>query len=113
VKSSDRAYFSGCAALIGFAFGYALPSYARLPRAFYDPIARRWHFVAKMGPIPMGYVGLILWGIAGAIVAAALAGVITARLTREPSERSYALWGAWAMSAVAVVLGYFAWNNWP
>ena len=113
MKSADRSYFSGCAALIGFAIGYALPSYARLPRPFYDPIARDWHFVVKMGPIPMGYVGLIAWGVVCAIVAGGLAHLITGGIKREPTERAHVLWGAWAMSAVAIVLGYFAWNNWP
>jgi hypothetical protein len=113
MSSSDRVYFSGCAGLIGFALAYALPIYARLPHHYYDPVARRWQWAVNVGPIPMGYIGQIVWGIAGALVAAGLAAAVLQRRERAPSERAYVLWGAWAVSAVVIVLGYFTWNNWP
>ena len=71
---------------IGFALFYTLPIYARLPRTFYDPVARRWFFAANSTPIPMGYVGQIVWGIAGALVAAAaIAMMLTSRTKSAPS----------------------------
>jgi hypothetical protein len=113
MTSAARAYFAGCAALIGFALAYALPIYAGLPNSFYDPVARRWAFAVRMGPIPMGYVGQMVWGVAGALVAAGVAAALCSRVSREPSERAWGLWGAWALTAVVVVLAYFTWNNWP
>jgi len=110
---SARAYFMSCAALIGFALAYTLPIYARLPRTIYDPVARRWAWAVNLGPIPMGYLGQIIWGLAGALIGAGVAGLVLARLKREPSERAYALWAAWALTAVVIVGGYFTWNNWP
>jgi drug/metabolite transporter (DMT)-like permease len=87
--------------------------YARLPRSFYDPVAHRWHWVAAMGPIPMGYIGQIVWGIGGALLCAAIASLITRRMKATPSERAFGLWAAWALTAVSIVIGYFTWNNWP
>jgi hypothetical protein len=108
----ERTYFASCAALIGFALAYALPIYAHLPHHYYDPVAHRWAWATNLGPIPMGYVGQIGWGVAGALIAAGLALAITAR-RGEPSERAHALWAAWSLTAVAIVIAYFTWNNWP
>jgi hypothetical protein len=113
VTRAARVYFAGCAALIGFVLAYALPIYARLPSTFYDPVARRWQLAVKLGPIPMGYYGQILWGISGALVAGGASAALLARRSRAPSENAYALWAAWALTAVVIVLGYFTWNNWP
>lgn len=112
MKGAARLYFAGCAALIAYSLCYALPIYARLPRTFYDPVARRWQWASNLGPIPMGYVGQILWGIGGALVCGAIAFAIAGRL-REPKDGAFALWGGWAMTALVIVLGYFTWNNWP
>lgn len=109
----DRVFFTACAALIGYALAYALPVYARLPRTFYDPVARRWQWAENLGPIPMGYVGQVLWGAFGALVCALAADLIVSRRKRAPSERAFALWTAWTLTALAVITAYFTWNNWP
>jgi hypothetical protein len=111
--ATARAYFAGCAAVIGFALAYTLPIYARLPRTFYDPVARRWHWTAGLGPIPMGYVGQIVWGIGGGALCAFLALGVVGRLRREPSDRAYGLFAAWSLTALVIVIAYFTWNNWP
>jgi hypothetical protein len=108
-----RVYLAACAAVIGFAFGYALPIYARLPRTFYDPVARRWYWAANLGPIPMGYLGQIVWGVACALIAAGTTMLLTARKKSAPGDRAFVLAGAWALTAIAIVIGYFTWNNWP
>jgi hypothetical protein len=113
MSKAARVYFAACAGVIGYTLAYALPIYARLPRTFYDPVARRWQFAANLGPIPMGYIGQILWGVGGALFSAAIALVVTSRLSREPSERAYGLWAAWALTCLLIVLSYFTWNNWP
>ena len=108
-----RVLYATCAGLVGFVIVYTLPIYVRLPRTYYDPLARRWFFAASAPPIPMGYVGQILWGLGGAIVAAAMATLLAARKKEAPSERAFALGAAWTLTAIAIVLGYFTWNNWP
>ncbi len=113
MSRASRIYFSSCAALIGFALFYALPIYARLPRPFYDPIKRVWTIASQLGPIPMGYVGQLCWALGGALACGGVAALITSRLKAEPGERAWTLWAAWALTAVAVVGGYFTWNNWP
>lgn len=108
-----RVYLAVCAGLIGFAICYALPVYAHLPRNFYDPVARRWFFAANATPIPMGYVGQIVWGVAGALVVGGAAMMVTSRARRAPGERAFVLGAAWALTVLVVVIGYFTWNNWP
>jgi hypothetical protein len=105
-------YFAACAAIIGFALFYALPIYARLIRPYYDPIARRWFLADHAPPIPMGYVGQLLWAVAGALVCGGVAYALTAR-GRAPSERAHSLAATWALSALVIVGAYFTWNNWP
>ncbi len=107
----DRAYLAVCAAAIGFALGYALPVYARLPNLYYDAIARRFTFGAWPGPLPLGYFGQIAWGVAGGAVGGA-AGALLAR-RRARSVASLQLAAAWALTALALVAAYFTWNNWP
>ena len=108
--NDGRAFLGSCAALIGYALFYALPVYARLPRPFYDPIARRWFIAAGSTPIPMGYLGQVTWGLGGALLFATIA-LLLAR--RPPTARAFALGAAWTLTTIAIVLGYFTWNNWP
>lgn len=110
-QRGGRVYFAVCAALIGFAVFYALPIYARLTRPFYDPVARRWFLADHAPPIPMGYVGQILWALVGALLLGGVTWALVGR--RAPSERAFALASAWALTAIAIVAGYFTWNNWP
>jgi hypothetical protein len=112
MSTGARIYFASCAALVGYAIAYLLPVWARLPRPIYDPIARSWFWRADVGNIPLGYYGLIAYGVAGALIAFALTFAIT-RALKEPSERGYGLWAAWALTALCVVGAWFAWNNWP
>ena len=110
-------FYGVCAAIVAFAFMYTLPIYARLPRTFYDPLARRWFVASSAPPVPMGYWGQIVWGIAGALIAGGGVMMLTARKKNappvRPSERAFALGTAWTLTMIAIVLGYFTWNNWP
>jgi hypothetical protein len=112
VTRGERVYFVVCAAAIGFALAYALPIYAHLRHHYYDAIHHTWLWTNNAGPIPMGYYGQQLWALSGALLAAGIASVIT-RFCKSASERAYLLWGAWALTTTAIVLGYFTWNNWP
>jgi hypothetical protein len=107
---AGRAFLAVCGALIGWSLGYALPTYARLSRAFYDPIARHWFWGRSTAPIPMGYAGQLLWALGCALVSGAL-GWLLGRKT--PSARAYALGSAWALTALVIIAAYFTWNNWP
>jgi hypothetical protein len=110
---NGRVFYAACAGLIGYALFYTLPIYARLPRTFYDPVTRRWFFAANSTPIPMGYVGQIVWGVAGALIGAGLAMALSSRKASPPSERAFVLGTGWTLTVIAIVIGYFTWNNWP
>jgi hypothetical protein len=118
MERSERIYFVVCAALIGFALAYALPSYAHFRNYYYDPAAHHWLWTNTPGPVPMGYYGQQLWGLSGALLSAGIASVVTRFLRPssekpEKMERAHLLWGAWALTALLIVVAYFTWNNWP
>ena len=60
--------FAICGSVIGYALGYAMPAFSRVPNLYYDPLAHRFLFGQRPGPLPMGYLGQVLWGIGGALV---------------------------------------------
>ena len=110
---ATSSFFACAAAVVGFALFYALPIYARLKRPYYDPIARHWFLADHSTPIPMGFVGQLLGACGGAIVCGGVAYALVSGRRRAPSDRAFALWSAWALTAVAIVVAYFTWNNWP
>lgn len=108
-----RGALVAAAAAIGYALGYALPAYAHLPNLYYDPVARRFLFGPRPGPVPMGYYGQVVYGVAIALLAAAVTAVASRARGRPPTERGLGLATAWALTALALVAAYFTWNNWP
>jgi hypothetical protein len=108
------AYAAVMVAILGWAFGYVLCDWAALPRLTYYPYERAWAFVAgRPGPVPMNYLGTILWGAAGGTVGAAV-GAAGSRLYRRPlPPRAVILLGAWALTAFFYAGTYYMWNLWP
>ena len=109
--TGNRLAAVGAAALIGFALAYALPSYGHLPLVQYDPVTRRLFVAPPVPGLPLVYYGLLLWGLAGAVVAAALAAIV--QRSKSPSPRALELLAAWTLTALLLVGAYFTWNNWP
>ena len=102
-------YFAVCGGLTGWALGVLVPSYARWPTPFYDPAARRWLLARTAGPLPIGYYGLVLYGVAFALIGAAVG-----RLAgRRAQSESIWLGAAWAMTAVVVTCAYYTFQLWP
>ena len=112
MSRAERVYFLVCAAAIGFSLTYALPIYAHLRHHYYDPITHQWVWTNNAGPVPMGYYGQQLWALMGALLSAGITSLVT-RFRGPSSERAYFLWGAWALTSLVIVVGYFTWNNWP
>jgi hypothetical protein len=109
----QRAYLIACCAIIGGAFAYWVPSWAEAPILAYLPIERAWTFSPPAHTVAMVYVGLLLWGAAGALVGA-LVGAASARLWRRPlSAAALRLFGAWAFSAIVLTGWYYTWALWP
>ena len=86
----------------------------------YEPYEHLW-LVANEPPssAAMVYPGMLLWGLCGAISAAALTLVVLTLivLPRAPSWKPSAvalqLAGAWALTSFVVAALYFLWGLWP
>ena len=110
----QRAYLAACCGIIGFASAYALCEYAGWPRLAYDPVSRELYLgTPPLGLLPLGYWGLIAWGVGGALVGAAGALVAAAALRRPLGDRLLRLFGGWALTSAAMVGLFETWNLWP
>ena len=104
-------YFAACGAVMGWALGVLLPSYGRWPMLFYDPAAGRWFVARSAGPLPIGYYGLLLYGLMFTLVGAAAGGLVGRR--RGQSDDAGWLAAAWALTAVLVSGAYYTFQLWP
>jgi hypothetical protein len=109
----QRTTFAACAGIIAYALVYAGVDYGKVPHLYHDQLGHRWLLAAQMSGLPSGYPGLVLWAVLAGLAAAGAAWLITGRRREAASARAVGLAAAWAGTAVAIALGYFAWNNWP
>ena len=109
----QRAYLIACVAVIGGAFAYWLPSWAQAPVLAYLPVERQWTFSPPTGSIAMMYVGLVLWGAAGALVGAGLGAAFGRLWPRPLSAPVLRLLGDWALTGFVLTGWYYTWSLWP
>jgi len=114
VPGWQRTYVIACAAAIGYCVAYLLCDFGQWPRLFYFPYEGEWGWYrSPPGSVPMAYVGMLLWGLIGATVAAGIAWILCRFTRRELSDRVLKLCGGWVLSCFALVGLYFTWNLWP
>lgn len=110
----QRVYLSVCCAVIGFCLAYVLCDYSLWPRLTYFPYERDFAWVSEPpGPLPMMYLGTVLWGVSGAAVGALLGLLGTGFARRELGERWLILAGGWALATFAYAGLYYTWGLWP
>ena len=110
----QRIYLAACGGTIGYALAYVICDFAAWPRATYFPREHAWRFVGRVDdPAPMAYYGMLLWGLCGGVIGAALVLLATRFARAELSRRWLHLAGAWAITGVALAGAYFTWNLWP
>jgi hypothetical protein len=103
-----------CGSVIGFALGYTLSDFSGWRKLYYRPLARVWELTARPStPDAMVYVGLVLWGLGGAVVGGLVVFVALRFVAADVPRRWLDLAGAWALTAVALTGAYFTWNLWP
>ncbi len=109
----QRVYLSACAWVIGFAATYSAAQWGEWPKLTYFPLAEKWElWSTPPGPLPMAYLGLIVWGVCGGLVAAALAWILSGRLWAL-GPQTLRLFGGWALAAFVISGLFFTWNLWP
>jgi hypothetical protein len=113
VTRAQRVYLAVCVGSIGFTLAYVLVDYAKIPRPFYDPMARSWRIAARVPGVAMGYFGLWLYALAAGAVVAAVAWLAAGRAQRPLADRTLGLLGAWTGTAWILAAAYYVWNNWP
>jgi hypothetical protein len=110
----QRAYVVGTCAVIGFALAYTLSDFGGWPKLFYLPYDGEW-VVARGIPdrIAIVYVGLIAWGVGGALIGAGIGGAATMAWKKPLPQVAIGLLGAWALTAFALAGAYYTWNLYP
>lgn len=108
------AYLTACTAIVGGTLAYLLCDFGQWPRLLYEPYSRSWLFSAKAPTAAtMHYLGMLLWGLSGAICSSALTLVVCKRSGRTLSDRTMQLIGAWSLTLVGFCGLYFLWGLWP
>ena len=114
VPRAQVAYVVACLAVIGGSLGYMLCDFGGWPLLVYEPFARSWQVTSSPpSAAAILYPGMLLWGLCGSLVFAAIGVVVASRRATALSGPSVSLLGAWAVSSVAFVSMYFLWGLWP
>jgi hypothetical protein len=113
VAQAQRVFLTVCAAAIAYALAYVTVDYAKIPRPFYDPLARSWRLATRVPGVATGYFGQWLYALAAAVLIGSLTWLIAGRRQRPVADRTLGLLAAWAVTAWLLAAGYYVWNNWP
>lgn len=114
MQASQRAFLASTAAVIGGSLLYMLCDFGAWPMLAYLPYEGSWRVVrSPPSPSAMLYFGMLLWGLAGASGAAALALLATRRCRRPVQNSTLRLFGAWAAVSSLFAALYFLWGLWP
>ena len=107
-------YAAATCGLIGWFAAYGLCEALAWPRLTYFPYADTWTIHAGAPPPgAMGWFGVVLWGVGGGVVGAAL-GAAGARAWKKPVPPiAMTLLGAWALAGGALVALYYLWSLSP
>jgi hypothetical protein len=97
-------------AVLGATLASILPSWAHLPIALYDPVARSFR-LARMGVaggarVEITFYGIYLGALAGFVIGALFGRAIETRVARSP------LLDAWVLTALALAASYQIWMLW-
>jgi hypothetical protein len=113
VPAWQRRFLVATAAIVGYSVGYVLCDFGGFSKLTYEPVERVWHFTDRPTPLSMQYLGIVLWGVCGALVAGGLAYGATRLVDREVSGQVNTLAGAWALTAFGYAGLYYTWGLWP
>lgn len=106
----QRVFVIAAFGLIGAAFAYAACDWGQWPRLAYLPVDGALTMKTPPGAISMMYLGIIAWGIGGALTGA-LAGVLACAVWTKPlPDRVLQLAGAWAITAILLAGSYYTWH---
>ena len=110
----QRVYAIATCAVIGAALAYGLCDWSGWPRLTLEPYQGTWSWPdGPTRPVPINYYGTLLWGAGGAL-AGGLVGALALRLRPRPlADRLVVLLAAWALTAIVIAAGFYAWNLWP
>jgi hypothetical protein len=110
---AQRAYVIATCAIIGGAFAYAASAWGDWPRLRYVPLTGELTFSSSVPPTAIVYLGLVLWGLGGTLVGALVGAVLVRIFPRPWTDRTFHLFGAWAITAILLAGGYYTWSLWP
>jgi hypothetical protein len=110
----QRAFLVACAVVIGGTLAIVVSQYAGWPRLSYHAYRRSFDVAPPSGSaVEASYIGISLWAVAGALVAALAAVGFAAAWRRPLAPASVRLLGAWALTSAGLAGLYSLWTIWP
>jgi len=109
----QQRFLAACGGIVGYCLAYVLCDFGKWPRLAYSPLDHAWRMTSSPAPLEMSYLGMVLWGLGGALVGAGIVSVAARLVGRELSASVDRLAGAWALTAVGFAGLYFTWALWP
>jgi hypothetical protein len=109
MERNQALYLGLCAAIVAFALAFILPAVSPSPTFWYYPLERRWAFEFQPSGLAMDWFGRSLVATAAALVGFAI-GYFLGRLRKRQMRRGFALWAAWAATAVAFAMALYTWQ---
>jgi hypothetical protein len=100
-----------CIWLIAYGLTHLSSAMLPIPLPTLDPRDATWALTVHPGLVPIRFYGQV----AASLLVATLVTLAAGAVLREPSEDvpTSPLWPLWALTSVALSLGYHAWHNWP
>lgn len=110
---AQRAYLIAVCAVIAGAFAYGACEWGRWPRLVFAPLGDGWSLASQPSPTTTSYLGVVAWGVSGAICGAAVGAILSRVFDRPWRESTLRLFGAWAIAAILLCGAYFTWSLRP
>ena len=109
----QRTYCVSCAGIAAYVTTYVGVDFAHVPRLYYLPLAREFHWLAYAPGVVSSYAGHWATAAAVAAIVTAIASAVLHARQRPFSARVLDLTTVLTVTVTLFGLMYLLWTNWP
>jgi len=109
MERKSALYVATCAMIVAASLAYVYPAFAPMRALWYYPTEHRWVFELRPNGVAMDWFWRTLLAIGAGAIGFAVALTIARRL-RSITPRAFALWAAWAATAVVLAATVYAYQ---